>query len=72
MAQCSHSCLAGPILRAVRVLGEPMPLLVAAAYELTPLKDACLGRCRSPLGFLLGSWRSGRKGALRMGALNGA
>src|SRR5579884_3669459 len=42
-------------------------LLVAAAYELTPLKDVCLGKCRSPLGFLLGSWRSGRTGALRMG-----
>jgi predicted metal-binding membrane protein len=47
-------------------------LLVAAVYELTPLKDACLGRCRSPLGFLLGSWRDGRSGALRMGAENGA
>jgi predicted metal-binding membrane protein len=23
-------------------------LLVAAGYELTPLKDVCLGRCRSP------------------------
>ena len=38
-------------------------LLVAAAYELTPLKDVCLGKCRSPLGFLLGSWREGRPGA---------
>jgi predicted metal-binding membrane protein len=47
-------------------------LLVAAAYELTPLKDVCLGKCRSPLGFLLGSWREGRSGALRMGANNGA
>jgi predicted metal-binding membrane protein len=47
-------------------------LLVAAAYELTPLKDVCLGKCRSPLGFLLGSWRDGRAGALRMGARNGA
>jgi predicted metal-binding membrane protein len=47
-------------------------LLVAAAYELTPLKDVCLGRCRSPLGFLIGSWRDGRWGALRMGATNGA
>jgi predicted metal-binding membrane protein len=43
-------------------------LLVAALYELTPLKDVCLGRCRSPLGFLLGSWRDGLSGALRMGA----
>jgi predicted metal-binding membrane protein len=47
-------------------------LLVAAAYELTPLKDVCLGKCRSPLGFLLGSWRSGRLGALRMGVSHGA
>jgi predicted metal-binding membrane protein len=47
-------------------------LLVAAGYELTPLKDVCLSRCRSPLGFLLGGWRDGRAGALRMGARNGA
>ncbi|SFP19341.1 Predicted metal-binding membrane protein [Geodermatophilus dictyosporus] len=47
-------------------------LVVAAAYELTPLKDVCLGRCRSPLGFLLSSWRDGRRGALQMGARHGA
>src|SRR4051812_40025940 len=47
-------------------------LLVAAVYELTPLKDACLGKCRSPLGYLLGSWRDGLRGALRMGAGHGA
>ena len=47
-------------------------LLLAAVYELTPLKNVCLGKCRSPLGFLLGSWRDGWSGALRMGAKNGA
>ena len=47
-------------------------LVVAAGYELTPLKDVCLGRCRSPLGALLGSWRDGPLGAVRMGARNGA
>jgi predicted metal-binding membrane protein len=47
-------------------------LILAAAYELTPLKNACLGKCRSPLGALLGSWRGGWSGALRMGAKNGA
>jgi predicted metal-binding membrane protein len=46
-------------------------LLVAAVYELTPLKDACLGKCRSPLGFLLGAWREGRAGALQMGLKHG-
>jgi predicted metal-binding membrane protein len=47
-------------------------LLVAAVYELTPLKDMCLGKCRSPLGFLLGSWRDGWSGALQMGVKHGA
>ena len=47
-------------------------LIVAAIYEVTPLKDVCLGKCRSPLGVLLGSWREGRLGAVRMGAKNGA
>jgi predicted metal-binding membrane protein len=47
-------------------------LLAAAVYELTPLKDVCLGKCRSPLGFLLGSWSEGRRGALKMGTKNGA
>jgi predicted metal-binding membrane protein len=47
-------------------------LLVAAVYELTPLKDVCLGKCRTTLGFLLGSWRDGLSGALHMGARHGA
>jgi predicted metal-binding membrane protein len=57
--------------RAGRWLAGGM-LVVAAVYELTPLKDVCLGRCRSPLGFLLGSWRDGLPGALKMGARHGA
>ena len=47
-------------------------LIVAAVYELTPLKDACLGKCRSPLGFLVGAWRDGPRGALEMGMKHGA
>src|SRR6187551_1162733 len=47
-------------------------LIVAAVYELTPLKNVCLGKCRSPLGFLLGAWRTGHAGALQMGARHGA
>jgi predicted metal-binding membrane protein len=41
---------------------------LAALYQLTPLKDKCLSKCRGPLGFLLGSWREGRVGALGMGS----
>jgi predicted metal-binding membrane protein len=47
-------------------------LFVAAAYEVTPLKNVCLTKCRSPLGALLGSWRAGLTGALTMGMRNGA
>jgi len=47
-------------------------LLAAAAYQLSPLKYACLTRCRSPLGFLTSSWRDGLWGAVDMGARHGA
>jgi predicted metal-binding membrane protein len=47
-------------------------VLVAAIYELTPAKYACLRRCRSPFSFLLGAWRDGAAGALRMGVEHGA
>lgn len=47
-------------------------LLVAAGYQLTPLKDVCLGKCRSPLGFLMTTWREGPSGALVMGTKHGA
>ncbi len=47
-------------------------LLAAAVYQLTPIKDACLRRCRSPLDFVLTHWRDGPAGALRMGIVHGA
>jgi predicted metal-binding membrane protein len=47
-------------------------IILAAAYELTPLKHVCLTNCRSPLGFLLGAWRDGLRGAFEMGARHGA
>jgi predicted metal-binding membrane protein len=46
-------------------------IVAAALYQLTPLKDACLRRCRSPMMFLLTSWKPGRLGALRMGLEHG-
>jgi len=47
-------------------------LLVAAGiYQWTPLKHACLRKCRSPLGFVLNEWREGRWGAFLMGLKHG-
>ena len=47
-------------------------LVAAAAYQLTPAKDACLRRCRGPLDFVMSQWREGSLGALRMGVIHGA
>jgi predicted metal-binding membrane protein len=47
-------------------------LVAAGAYQLTPIKHACLRQCRSPLAFLGTHWRRGARGALRMGVQHGA
>ena len=46
-------------------------LIVAGLYQLTPFKDLCLSKCRTPIGFIMTSWRDGQAGALRMGLLHG-
>jgi predicted metal-binding membrane protein len=46
-------------------------LAIAGIYELTPLKSICLRHCRSPMHFILGGWRDGTFGAIRMGAEHG-
>ena len=45
--------------------------IAAGLYQLTPLKTACLTKCRSPLDFVLNHWRDGAAGALRMGWRHG-
>src|SRR5262245_40555745 len=47
-------------------------LIAAGIYQLTPLKDVCLSKCRSPMSFLMTSWRDGKAGAIQMGVLHGA
>ena len=49
----------------------PLLLVLAGVYQWTPLKQACLVRCRSPLGFLSRYWRPGVGGALWLGAYHG-
>lgn len=46
-------------------------LLIAGLYQFTPLKRLCLRGCRSPIGFLVGEWRPGVRGALTMGWRHG-
>lgn len=46
-------------------------LLLVGAYQLSPLKAACLDQCRSPLAFLTQGWRPGWRGAVRLGLRHG-
>jgi predicted metal-binding membrane protein len=44
---------------------------IAGVYQWTPLKQACLTTCRSPLAFVATRWRAGARGAFRMGVEHG-
>jgi predicted metal-binding membrane protein len=46
-------------------------LVVAGAFQWSPLKYRCLTHCRSPLGFLMSEWREGTKGAFITGLRHG-
>ena len=47
-------------------------LVGAGVYQWTPLKNACLTHCRSPLSFLMTRWKDGTAGALWMGLEHGS
>ena len=46
-------------------------LMIAGIYQLTPLKELCLSKCRTPIRLIMMSWRDGTAGAFRMGLLHG-
>ena len=60
MMQTSSRVLAGAVL------------ITAGLYQWTPLKQACLRHCRSPLDFVMTHWRPGTRGAFAMGLRHGA
>jgi predicted metal-binding membrane protein len=57
---------ATPALGGLLPYAVAVVLAVAGAYQLSPLKIACLRACRSPLGFLMARWRAGYLGAVRL------
>ena len=46
-------------------------LVLAGLYQLSPIKQACLDQCRSPLSFIIRLSRPGASGALRIGLAHG-
>lgn len=47
-------------------------LLAAGVFQFTELRNACLNKCRTPMGFLMTEWRPGARGAFVMGLRHGA
>jgi predicted metal-binding membrane protein len=67
-----HAGLLTPMMSSASPWLSGALLLAAGAYQLTPLKNACLGKCREPVSFFMTHWHPGPAGALRMGATHGA
>lgn len=66
---------AGSLLSSAMVIASPVIggvfLIAAGIFQWTPLKDACLTQCASPLSFIMTQWREGAGGAVRMGLRHG-
>ncbi|MBT5264666.1 MAG: DUF2182 domain-containing protein [Rhodospirillaceae bacterium] len=70
--QLAMARLLSPMMESSSLFFGGLLLLAAGIYQLTPLKDACLRHCRSPMAFIMSRWRPGPLGAFRMGLDHGA
>lgn len=60
-----------PMQRMADPLLGGLVFVTAGLFQFTPLKNACLRNCRSPLSFIMGHWRDGTAGALTLGIRHG-
>lgn len=68
----SHSMLLAPDMAVASRRVAGVLLLAAGIYQFTPLKRACLAKCRAPAQFLVQHRRDGTLGPLVMGLHHGA
>jgi predicted metal-binding membrane protein len=66
-----RSSILNPMMEVASHEAGAILLAIAGIYQLTPLKQACLTTCQSPMALLMRRWRSGPWGAFRMGAEHG-
>ena len=66
-----RAAMLSPMMEATSLTLAGALLIAVGIYQWTPLKQACLLRCRSPLDFVLTHWRSGARGAFVMGVGHG-
>jgi predicted metal-binding membrane protein len=67
----ARSLVLTPMMEPATPIAGAAILAIAGAYQLTPLKRACLRACRSPLGFMMQRWRDGVAAAFRLGVEHG-
>lgn len=69
-----RAALLTPMMAAASDMFSGAVLIAAGVYQWTPLKDACLRQCQSPLLFIQrhGGFRSDLLGTLALGARHGA
>ena len=60
-----------PMMEPATPVAAALILVLAGIYQMTPLKQACLRACRSPLSFLMQHSRPRRAGAFRIGIEHG-
>ena len=63
--------LINPMMSSINNSLSALVLIIAGIYQLTPYKNACLDKCRSPLSLVMSNWKDGNVGALRMGLGHG-
>jgi len=66
-----HLALLSPMMKSSQLWFTCALLILAGIYQWLPVKQYCLNRCRSPLGFLTSSWQEGINGAIKMGFTHG-
>ncbi len=62
------AALLSPTMQTTSIALAGAVLIAAGVYQWTPLKQACLRHCRSPLDFIMTHWRPGTAGAFVDGA----
>lgn len=60
-------------MASANILFGAVVLIVAGIYQWTPIKNACLAQCQSPISFLMshGGFRSNVPGCVRLGLIHG-
>ncbi|MEP7140204.1 MAG: DUF2182 domain-containing protein [Caldimonas sp.] len=68
----AHVLLLDPMAQSTSAWLSAAIVLGAGAFQFTPLKQACLSKCRTPLAFFMAKWRDGARGAVVVGLQHGS